>query len=582
MSALVDSMPVVAVMFGLLWLYINAYTFGPLYRKAFLWFLDRSRNPRLYDEPSSLKDCELPTIDVLLAAYDEEETIAHSIDALGGADYPAEKLTVNIVVESGDRVTRAKLAQLRRQYDFREISVPPSYPGTPNKPRALNYGFEQTDGDIVGVVDAEDVIGPELFRQVVSAMETGGHDYAQGILDMENEGDGLLNTLFRGEYGFWYGSVIPSYLRVSYPVPLGGTTNFVSRPVLESISRTRLERFGSPWTPAEQAWFPESDCTGFAPWDPRNVTEDFELGLLLWETGYSMAMVTSITRGESPVGLNGWMRQRTRWQKGKLFTLFQRLGHPPAGLRAKVHIYTQSATPHFGPVNIFGLLLILIYALLIDFLAAPVVAAVLFVGFVLALQQMTLHTIGYWKISDARTSTRLRRAAVTFLLVPVYWILQWSADVRAFIQLAFGQLSWEKTHHPGQHIDTSDDDMTNGLAALTGFRLTVIETADGWRWIVNDGDRTVARANTSLQTEVDAWVGAKRFYETLPVAVGNRFRFEIDHGRDGWRWQLTTADYLIAHSGRAVQTAEEARGAVSQVQAATGVGVLKDRLTEKP
>lgn len=66
---------------------------------------------------------------------------------------------------------------------------------------------------------------PKTFRSAASALVDEGADYAQGIIDMVNSRYGWKNTLFRAEYAFWYRFLLPSFVHVGYPVPLGGTTN---------------------------------------------------------------------------------------------------------------------------------------------------------------------------------------------------------------------------------------------------------------------------------------------------------------------------------------------------------------------
>lgn len=525
---------VLAIVFGALWLYINVYTFSPVYRKVFFRLLGRAKSTNTYTEATTLPDSELPTIDVLMPAYDEADMIEHSIRALREARYPAELLRICVLVEADDRTTRNALSRLRGRYAFDEFVIPPSYPGDRNKPRALNYGFGRTDGDIVGVIDAEDIVDPALFRQVVRAITEAGHDYAQGKLDMRNEDDGPLNTLFRGEYGFWYGTVIPGYFRVGYPVPLGGTTNFVARDVLDAAAAARTERFGSPWTPSQLAMLAELDRSAAAPWDPRNVTEDFELGLLLWELGYDMALVTAVTREESPVGVNAWIRQRTRWQKGKLFTLYQRLRYPPAGIGKKAHIYSQSAAPHLGPVNIVAIVLIGLYSWTFGFLASPVVATVLLVSLALALQQLVIHALGYWVSTDTRGLKRAFRTLVTVLGVPIYWTLHWGSDMRAFLQLAAGFHGWEKTAHSGRHLAGDERPPTDEQP----LRADIVETPDGWLWRVTTRDETLATAAEPLETASAAEAALETFLGLLPVATGTEFVFEVAPETAGWQWRL--------------------------------------------
>lgn len=576
----IEAISIVAIFFGAIWLAVGLYTYSPVYRTAFLRLIGRATGPRVYGKGSDVDDSDLPTIDVLLPAYDERETIAHSIRALREADYPDDRLAINVLLEPSDVATRQELWRLRDHFDFRELVIPASYPGPPNKPRALNYGYERTDGDIVGVIDAEDVVAPDLFKQVVRALVDGGHDYVQGRLDMQNEDDGLLNTLFRGEYGFWYGTVIPSYFRVGYPVPLGGTTNFVTRSVLTDVAADRVERFGSPWTRREREAIADGGCTGRTPWDPRNVTEDFELGLLLWETGRSMAMVTAVTREESPVGFNAWIRQRTRWQKGKLYTLVQRLRSPPTGVRPKLHVYAQSAMPHLGPINLLGVLIIAIYATLVGFMAAPIVAVVLVGGLALAIQQMAIQAAGYWTVTDARGARRARRTVANFLAVPLYWGLQWGADVRAFVQLAFGHRGWEKTAHKGRHIETT---VSPGPASTKGgLRMAVVQAGDSWLWTVGRDGVELARASRRFASTAEAAHDAEQFGGVLAVARGIGPVFRVDRRNEGWGWTLNRDSKPFAAGSTVSPDASESLDAVERTRRAAGVADAGSERNRKP
>jgi cellulose synthase/poly-beta-1,6-N-acetylglucosamine synthase-like glycosyltransferase len=270
---------------------------------------------------------------------------------------------------------------------------------------------------------------------------------------MHNENDGWLNALFRGEYGWWYRLLLPGMHNASYPVPLGGTTNFYRRSVLAEISEIREERFGTRWQPAEDLWLSKIPDTGPIPWDPRNVTEDFELGLLLWLEDYELALIPSVTREESPMAATTWIQQRTRWQKGKVQTFFQYLRHRPTNDIGTLHIWLQSVVPHLGPINFTGLVLIAVISdLFLNQTFAPVVIGVLLLGLVFLVEHMLLQAYGYLKASTAPRPVQLFRAALNFVTLFPYWVLVWVADNRALYQLYRNNEEWEKTDHHGRHL----------------------------------------------------------------------------------------------------------------------------------
>ena len=455
---------VVAVTFGAIWTVVIFYHLYPFVQ----FMLDRllNRSIDVYARPASDERDEWPVIDVLLPAYKEGAVIHQAIGSIRRANYPQQRININVLVEPNDTDTLEALAELGDSYQFREITipteyseivVPETYPGLPNKPRALNYGFDVTEGELVGVIDAEDIVDPDLFTKVSGALVDDGYDYLQGKLDMVNEGDGWRSAVFRGEYAYWFHLLVPSFHYVGYPVPLGGTTNFFGREVLEQISASRYQQYGSPWTAEDREWFREHGLSGSIPWDPRNVTEDFELGLFLWKEEFEMAIIDSVTREESPIGVNAWVRQRTRWQKGKIYTFLQYLRHPPASRKAKAHVYVQSFLPHLAPINVAGIVILAMIANLLQSAIPLTVTAVLSLGIVFVLQMFSFHAVGYRLVSETERLVRICRMVLVFLCVFPYWILLWGAELRAMKQVYRNQLHWEKTTHHGRNKDTQSD-----------------------------------------------------------------------------------------------------------------------------
>ncbi|MGB9987209.1 glycosyltransferase [Salarchaeum japonicum] len=432
---------VTAVVFGTVWTGVNFYHLYP-----FVQFyiaapvVGASRD--VYARPPAAwppADADLPSIDVLIPAYEEPTVISQSVRSVLNADYPG-RLTVTVLLEPDDNETMRALDDIKGAFD--RLVVPADYPGEPNKPRALNYGFAHTDGDVVGVVDAEDIVDPDVFRAASYAFVTTGVDYAQGKLDMVNEGDGWRNLVFRAEYAYWYRLLLPAFHYVGYPVPLGGTTNFVRRTVLENVSHRRQDIYDDVLGENAPKW---------VPWGPQNVTEDFELGLFLWLEGYDLALLDVTTREESPVAVNAWVRQRTRWQKGKVYTFVQYIRNPPSGLRARIHTTTQSILPHLAPVNIAGIVILAMVANAVSHRLSLGIGAVLSLSLAFAIEMLAVYVLGYVLVSERRTTIRAARAPVVALATLPYWVLLWGAELRAMKQTYLNDHTWEKTAHQGRN-----------------------------------------------------------------------------------------------------------------------------------
>lgn len=563
-----------ALVFAVVWVYVNSYFFYPLFRAGVLRLLGIGRRRVRYTAPIvELDDEELPTVDVLVPAYREGGVIDHAIKSISATDYPAEKRHITVLVEPDDDDTMTTLDRLAALYEFDVAVVPEAYPGDRNKPRALTYGHSITDGDVVGVVDAEDLVDPGVFRLAAGVLASGEIDYVQARIDAVNEDDGLLSMLYRGEYAFWYRYLMPNFQRAGYPMPLGGTTNFIPRDVLAAAATARVQHFGSPWSEAEREWLDANDLTTAAPWDPRNVTEDFELGLLLWQEQFRPGMLDSTTSEESPLDTHDWVNQRVRWQKGKLYTFRQYIRHPPRSPRAAFHVYTLSMTPHLGPINMLGIVLLMMYANLVAFRGSLLVTIVLLLGVLFALQRIVAHAFAYHYVTGNAGIVRASRTLVTMLTVPSYWLLEWYADVVAIRKLLAGDLTWEKSHHHGRHAGIRPLDLEVAVANLGGnieFRVG----DDGWIWRLRDGDgERVASSTDSHYTRLGARSEAATFFRTLAEGIhfdwadsAERPHFQVFQTDRGWSWRLRSDEAVLAvgmgdasSPGAAIDSADEFR-----------------------
>lgn len=535
MSLVWGALNATGLLFGLAWLWVNLYLHYPIVR-AIVGLARRgigtpkrsSLDTRAEEIESSGREAtdggtnQPPSkeleFDVLLPAYEESSVIENSIASVRNADYRKDQINLIVLTEPDDDETRATLEELADEYDFTELGVPEAYPGNKNKPRALNYGFDQTTGDIVSVIDAENVFHPTVFKRASARFLDPDVDFLQGRLDMVNEDDGWLNTFFRAEYGYWYRLIFPRFFGAEYPIPMGGTTCLFRRSVLEQISTFRRERYGDSWSESDQIWVEDHGIDGSIPWDPENVTEDFELGMFLWQNGYRSGYLSApVTDEESPLTLSSWMGQRTRWQKGKIYTLLHNLRHPPDTNSECVHLYTQAAIPHLGVVNILALFLIFLAANLGGYTWHSLPKAFLLIGLGFLGLTMVEYGMGYWLASDRPPRTRFRRATVVIVAIPFYWILHWLADIRAFLRTYRGEFHWVKTEHAGRNISSppsssavratheSSDRWTlsreTNLAALgsiAGVALAVrMYNITGWS-LFNDELYSIGRARISV------------------------------------------------------------------------------------
>ena len=250
-------------------------------------------------EPEAI-DFQPPTITYLVPLYKEDNIAPALIKALMALDYPAHLLDIKLLVEIDDVRTINVLRGLNLPQRFEILPCPPSTPRT--KPKALNYGLQFARGDIIAVLDAEDIPDPAQPLAAARAFAEGGAKLAvvQAPLLAHNGDAGWIARQFEIEYAIHFRVWLPFVARLGWPMLLGGTSNY--------FRRTHLVDAGG--------------------WDAWNVTEDADLGLRLARHGRSAKMIAPPTLEEAPVRFTHWLSQRTRWKKGHLQTWLVLMRNP--------------------------------------------------------------------------------------------------------------------------------------------------------------------------------------------------------------------------------------------------------------
>jgi len=366
-------------------------------------------------------DDRLPTISVLVPLYREVSVVPALIGAMGGLDYPRDRLEILFITEADDADTRRGLLGAGLQGNMRVVTVPRGRPKT--KPRALNYALQDARGTLVAVFDAEDHPDADQLRLAALAFVLGGPRLAcvQARLAISNPGDSFLSQQFALEYAALFKGVLPALDRLGLPILLGGTSNHFRRDVLLK-------------------------CGG---WDPFNVTEDADLGIRLARLGYEVSIIDSQTMEEAPVAWRVWLGQRTRWIKGWMQTYLVHMRRPSRLWR------------DLGAWRFVGLQ-VTMCAMLISMLAHPWFYILAGIDVALGKPALPENEVllwifggnliaGYGSAALLIAATTLRsgqwRRLPGLLLLPVYWLFISFAAYRAMVDLAMRPFFWEKTTH---------------------------------------------------------------------------------------------------------------------------------------
>ena len=422
LAATIAVVPLLALQLLMAWILVmNTMTMG--LRLVALFGRFRWRRPVLDGDTPRLADYKkLPCVSILVPLLREEAVASRLMEALAAIDYPSALLDIKFVLEEDDAVTRAAIERVSLPSTIEIVTVPAD--GLRTKPRAMNFALAFCRGDIIGIYDAEDRPDPSQVRKVVHFLQDAPSSVAcvQGYLDFYNSGRNWLSRCFTLEYAIWFRVVLHGVQRLGIPIPLGGTSVFFRRSVLEKIGA----------------------------WDAHNVTEDADLGMRLARFGYRCEMIGSTTWEEATCRPSRWIRQRSRWLKGYALTWATHMRDPRALLR------------DLGVRGFIGFQVLFLGAIT-SYLSIPLFWAIWTgaVGFDLGFWRSFPNwlTFGFFGSMLLGQGVMLATAVVAafdsgrrgllpwVLLLPFYWPLGAIAAYRAIAEIFYAPFYWHKTDH---------------------------------------------------------------------------------------------------------------------------------------
>jgi glycosyltransferase XagB len=375
------------------------------------------------EEAAALDEKELPVYSILVPMYKEPEVLPHITKSLMSLDYPLERLDIKLVLEENDKETIDKALSLNLPEIFEIIRVPHSMPKT--KPKACNYALFFTRGEYITIYDAEDRPEPDQLKKAIACFKRSAPNTAvvQARLNYFNPDENWITKMFTMEYSLWFDFFLPALERIKVPIPLGGTSNHFKASILKSIGG----------------------------WDPFNVTEDADLGIRFYQTGYTVEVLNSTTYEEANTQFGNWIRQRSRWLKGYMQTYLVHMRNP-------IYLYRTIGMKGFLAFQFFiggtfftafiGPFLYLIYFLwlfsntsIFEAIFTPALTYISTINLLIGNSFFIyIHMIGVFK----RRYFNLIPTAIT---TPFYWIMLSIASYKGLYQLFFNPFYWEKTQH---------------------------------------------------------------------------------------------------------------------------------------
>ncbi len=252
--------------------------FGVMVYSAVLWLLVYASNrDDVFADPVPSR---LPSVTFLVPAYNEEDYVGDTIEALLDLDYPDEQLDIIAINDGSEDGTLQVLERFSDRIDIIDKE-------NTGKADSLNTALERVDTELVASMDADSVPEPDLLRKTVGHFEderVDGVTPALKVLDPSN----WVEKIQWMEYVFQiFLRKVFSLFNVQYVLPGPG-----------SIYRAEtVKELGG--------------------WDDETLTEDMEIAFRIADSGgllenSSNAVVWTVP----PPSLRALFSQRIRWYRG--------------------------------------------------------------------------------------------------------------------------------------------------------------------------------------------------------------------------------------------------------------------------
>ncbi|HKU49468.1 MAG TPA: glycosyltransferase family 2 protein [Nitrososphaera sp.] len=279
-----------------------------------------------------------PLITIIVPAYNEERTIAKTLDSLAEADYPKKEI---IVIDDGSADnTFAEATQYRHKFgkDVLHYSVIQK-PENSGKSSAINHGLLFAKGEYVVTVDADSIVSRDGLKMIVKYFQNPSVAGVGGNVKVMNRTSLLTNCQ-----------------ALEYLVGI-------------NLWRRAFDIFGVVMVvPGALGAFNKKILRQAGNYDKDTLTEDFDITIKALKCGKVVqASSGAMAYTEAPATLGDLYKQRIRWYRGNMQTfvkhkdiatnsrygMLRKYGYP-------VTVFTMLMLPILGVViGIAGIIAIL-------------------------------------------------------------------------------------------------------------------------------------------------------------------------------------------------------------------------------
>ena len=226
-------------------------------------------------------------ISIVIPAYNKEDSILNTINAVKNMDYPLSKMEI-LVIDDGSKDKTAEIARNISGIRFFEKGY------NSGKSDTVNFGVKNARGEIIAVIDADSYPEKDSFKKMI------------GYFDDPEVGAVTASCFVKNT-----GKIIEKLQAVEYFLIAFG------RKILDFVDSVYV-------TPGSLSMYRKKLLVEVGGFDTNNITEDIEIAWKILKNKYKNRMCLSAkVYTEVPSNLKQWWRQRLRWNIGGFQTVYK-------------------------------------------------------------------------------------------------------------------------------------------------------------------------------------------------------------------------------------------------------------------
>ena len=251
-----------------------------------------------YKPMASLPDEKLPSVTVIIPAYNEGPDVSKSIESIARSDYPREKLQIIAVDDGSKDDTWSHMEAIAKRYPDIVCAVRMDKNG--GKRQGLRVGFALAAGDVLVTMDSDSVVDRGALRNLVTPIAADARVGAvAGNVKVMNRDAGLLPRMMRASFviAFDFTRAYQSMIRSVLCTP----------GAFSAYRRSAVERVLNDWN--NQTWCGK----------PSTIAEDRALTNLILRDGHEIVFQSNaVVHTNVPTTYGRMAKMYQRWERGNL------------------------------------------------------------------------------------------------------------------------------------------------------------------------------------------------------------------------------------------------------------------------